>query len=198
MRKLLFLIYAAGRYLCSFIVNLLNLTIDSRIKIKLTDILKIKGVLRIYGRGEIIIGENIKINTRFSANPIGGQTFTSFYVAENAQLTIGKNVGISNSSIVSFSRIVIEDNVLIGGDCKIFDTDFHSINPEIRNSPNDTSYKSMPVTIKRGAFIGAASIILKGVVIGENSVIGAGSIVTKSVPANEIWAGNPAKFINTV
>ncbi|WP_103192495.1 acyltransferase [Formosa algae] len=46
--------------------------------------------------------------------------------------------------------------------------------------------------------MGASSIILKGVTIGENSIIGAGSVVTKSVPCNEIWGGNPAKFIRKI
>lgn len=59
----------------------------------------------------------------------------------------------------------------------------------------DVHIKSKPVVIKRGAWIGGGSIILKGVVIGEYSVIGAGSVVTRSVPAGEIWAGNPARFI---
>jgi acetyltransferase-like isoleucine patch superfamily enzyme len=54
------------------------------------------------------------------------------------------------------------------------------------------------VTIGRNAFIGAGSFILKGVEIGDNAVIGAGSVVTKSVPANEIWAGNPARFIKKI
>ena len=52
--------------------------------------------------------------------------------------------------------------------------------------------------IKDNAFIGAHSIILKGVTIGENSIIGAGSVVTKSVPDNQIWAGNPARFIRNI
>ena len=55
-----------------------------------------------------------------------------------------------------------------------------------------------PVHIKENVFIGAHSIILKGVVIGENSIIGAGSVVTKSIPSNQIWAGNPAKYIRNV
>ena len=49
--------------------------------------------------------------------------------------------------------------------------------------------------IKKNASIGAASIILGGIIIGENTMIGAGSVVTKDIPDNELWFGNPAKFI---
>ena len=52
--------------------------------------------------------------------------------------------------------------------------------------------------IKDNVFIGARCLILKGVVVGENSIIGAGSVVTKNIPDNEIWAGNPAKFIKAL
>lgn len=55
--------------------------------------------------------------------------------------------------------------------------------------------KTKPVLLKRGCFIGANSIILKGCTIGENSIVGAGSVVSKDIPDNEIWAGNPARFI---
>ena len=55
-----------------------------------------------------------------------------------------------------------------------------------------------PVVIKDGAFIGAHTIVLKGVTIGERSIVGAGSVVTRSIPDYEIWAGNPAKFIKKV
>lgn len=44
-------------------------------------------------------------------------------------------------------------------------------------------------------FVGAGTIICNSVRIGENSIVGAGSIVTKDIPDNEIWAGNPAHFI---
>lgn len=54
------------------------------------------------------------------------------------------------------------------------------------------------MTIKDNAFIGAHSIILKGVTIGEKSIIGAGSVVARDVPDGEIWAGNPAKFIKNI
>ena len=49
--------------------------------------------------------------------------------------------------------------------------------------------------IKRGSWIGASTIILPGVIIGENAVVGAGTIVTKSVPPYAVFAGNPGKII---
>lgn len=55
--------------------------------------------------------------------------------------------------------------------------------------------KMAKVTIEHDAFIGAGCLILKGVTIGACSIVGAGSVVTKSIPANQIWAGNPAKYI---
>ena len=58
--------------------------------------------------------------------------------------------------------------------------------------------KVAPVVIKHDAFIGAGSIILPGVTIGANSIVGAGSVVTKNIPDNQIWGGNPAKYIKDV
>lgn len=91
--------------------------------------------------------------------------------------------------------IQIEDNVLIGGDCKIYDSDFHSINYRDRMQILDKHVNVKPVLIKEGAWIGAHSIILKGVTVGRRSIVGAGSVVTRDVPDDEIWAGSPARFI---
>lgn len=62
---------------------------------------------------------------------------------------------------------------------------------------NSTEHKFeyQPVEIKNNVFIGCNTIICKSIVVGENSVIGAGSVVTRDIPANEVWAGNPAKFL---
>lgn len=153
------------------------------------------GALFIRGTGSISIGENVTINSCLEANPIGGDTKTILYAKGYGEIVIGNNVGISNSAIVALNMIRIEDNVLIGGSNRIYDHDFHSLQYEDRVIGSDTNVKSAPVIIKEGAFIGANSIILKGVTIGKHSVIGAGSVVTKNVPDNEIWAGNPATFI---
>lgn len=55
-----------------------------------------------------------------------------------------------------------------------------------------------PVSIGNHTFIGQRCIILPGVSIGDNVIVGAGSIVTKDIPDNEVWAGNPAKHICTI
>ena len=58
--------------------------------------------------------------------------------------------------------------------------------------------QNAPIYIKDNVFIGANATLLKGVTIGENAIVGACSVITKDVPANEIWAGNPAKFIKNL
>lgn len=150
-------------------------------------------------RGKIILGNNIYLNNTFESNPIGLVNPCSFVTFVEGEIKIGNNVGMSSVSIVSQKSVTVGNNVLIGGGVCIYDTDFHSVNPNLRNTGNDLRYaKAKDVIIEDNVFIGTRSIILKGVTIGENSIIGAGSVVTKNVPKNEIWAGNPAKFIKRV
>ncbi|MDD2995041.1 MAG: DapH/DapD/GlmU-related protein [Paludibacter sp.] len=63
---------------------------------------------------------------------------------------------------------------------------------------NISKIETRAVILKKGCFIGANSIIQKGCIIGENSIVGAGSVVTKVIPDNEVWAGNPAQFIRNL
>lgn len=159
---------------------------------------KVFGLLIIMNKGFCHLGTNIRINSSKWANIIGGSTRTSIIVRKNASLIIGDNVSISNSSIYCTNKIIIGDYVMIGGSCKIWDSDFHPLNPIERKSNPNTNFISKPIFIGDSVFIGGGSIILKGVTIGENSIIGAGSVVSKDIPSNEIWAGNPAKFIRSL
>ena len=194
MFKFIVLGYKGLRFIIHLCMNAINF-LSNDIPIKYNVLKTIKGRLFLSVKGKLVIGKNVRINSRFSANPIGGQSFTSIVVKKNCVLSIKDNVAISNSSIFCSDRITIMEDVFIGGDCKIYDTDFHSLILENRILDNDPDIKTSPVVIEKGAFIGTHTIILKGVTVGEESIVGAGSIVTKNIPPREIWAGNPAKFI---
>lgn len=151
-------------------------------------------------KGKCTIGEHFTMANGRRFNPIGFVQPCTIYVNAGASLVIGDNVGISQSSIICHHSICIGNNVKLGGGVKIYDTDFHSLDPEIRKDRvlDIKSKKCLPVVLEDNCFVGAGSIILKGVTLGENSIVGAGSVVTKSIPANEIWAGNPAVFVRKI
>lgn len=113
---------------------------------------------------------------------------------DSARLSIGDNVGISGGGICVQTEVIIGNDVMLGANTFITDTDFHPLLAENRRF-SDANIRTRPVLIEDNVFIGMNSLILKGVHIGRNSVIGAGSVVSHDVPANEIWAGNPARFV---
>ena len=107
---------------------------------------------------------------------------------------IGTNVVFDT---MSPEHITIEEGVIISTGCKIIS---HYLDPN-KMTPQDrleNRYPTGDVLIKRNAFVGMGSMIIKPVVIGENAIIGAGSIVTQNIPDNEVWAGNPARRIRTL
>ena len=140
------------------------------------------------------------MNNGMSGNQIGFNT-PCIFRCEKAHITIGENVGMSQTTLIAkCADITIGNNVKLGGGVKLYTSDFHSLNFEYRRDWTiDKEHRSSaPITLEDDCFIGAGSIILKGVTIGARSIIGAGSVVTKSVPKGEIWAGNPARFIKKI
>lgn len=116
---------------------------------------------------------------------------------------IGKNCNI-NAMVFIENDVVIGNNVTIKPCVQIWDgmtiEDFVMIGPNV-SFTNDKfpvsgnkDFKLMKILLKKGCSIGANSTILPGITVGENALIGAGSVVTRDIPDNEIWIGNPAKF----
>lgn len=152
--------------------------------------------LDIHPEGECTIGTNVSMvsNSRFAT--LGKNNRCKLMVYPQANLRIGNKVGMSNTTVVATLSVEIGDNVMIGGGVTIVDSDFHSLNPIYWHTPDDSmKMKKEPIIIGNNVFIGMDSTILKGVNIGSNAVIAAGSLVTDDVPANQVWGGNPAKFI---
>lgn len=104
------------------------------------------------------------------------------------KVTIGNNVTLKNGNYI-WDGITIEDNVQIGPNVT-FTNDRY---------PRAKQQFDLQFTlIKKNASIGAGSVILGGITIGENAMVGAGSVLTKDIPDGELWYGNPATFIRKI
>jgi len=125
-------------------------------------------------------------------------------VLKNARIGDGCNI---NAHCFIENDVQIGDNVTIK--CGVYLWDGITIEDNVQIGPNVTftndkyprakkPYKLQRTLIQKNASIGAGSIILGGITIGENAMIGAGSLVTKDVPANELWMGHPAKFVRKI
>jgi acetyltransferase-like isoleucine patch superfamily enzyme len=174
-------------------------------------ILRLKGVeigkkVKFYGMpivdkyyGSRIIIESYAVlcsHSRFTAlgvnHPVILRTLNS-----SATITIGENSGLSGTTICSALGVDIGRECLVGANVIISDTDFHSLNVNNRRH-NSKNICVKSITICNNVFLGVNTIVLNGSYIGENSVIGAGSVVKAHVPENQIWAGQPVKYIRSV
>lgn len=192
-----------------FLIKLLNIPTALRIKLypsinRMT--LKAHGVvfgknLCISGKvswsirgGKILIGDNFYFSSGDAVNPISSNLQGAIYLENGASLKIGNNVGMSSTRMWIHDSVTIGDNVKVGAYVLITDTDAHPMDYMARRTSNDGT-KSAPIVIENDVWVGAHSIILKGVTIGARSIIGAGSVVTKSIPADCVAVGNPCKVI---
>lgn len=162
------------------------------------------------GNNTDIVGA-LEIRKEGGAIYVGNDCLVEGYVVcenERSQIFIGNNVYIGGSTVIDCAcSITIEDDVLISYHVTISDTDGHSTRLSVRKNDlqafrqGNVDWSVIPVAsivIGRGAWIGARSIILKGVSVGEGAIVGAGSVVTHDVPAWHVVAGNPARIIRMI
>lgn len=138
---------------------------------------------------------------------IGEGTFVWQYVVILPGAVIGKNCNINAHCFIE-NDVVIGDNVTLK--CGVYLWDGIRIGNNVFVGPNVTIIndkyprsKKYPeefqkTIVEEGASIGAGCILLCGITIGKNAMIGAGSVVNKSVPANQLWFGNPARYVRDI
>ncbi len=166
--------------------------------VSISPLTKVYGNIYIRCFGQCEIKENVVFNSSTRFNRAGISKYCSIYVGKEAELLIGHNSGFSGVSIYCSEKIFIGDYCNFGVNVSIWDTDFHPLEFMARRIHDKTKIKSKSIIIGNDVFVGANSMILKGVEIGDRAVIGAGSVVTRDIPQDEIWAGNPAVFIRKV
>lgn len=175
-------------------------------------LLKINGVK--YGKGVQCFNAipALQINRHSLLVSIGDQVIFNSYtdhswnakckliVLAGAVLTVGSNSGMNGVMLYCSKEVRIGSHVKIGGGTKISDSNHHSLDYLTRrNAASDSQEaESSPIHIGNDVFIGAGCYIGKGVTIGNRSIVAAGSVVVKSIPADEIWGGNPARFIKKI
>jgi acetyltransferase-like isoleucine patch superfamily enzyme len=152
-------------------------------------------IIQKHRHSTLTIGARLELRSTARSNPLGPNRPVILSTRRpNAVLTIGDQFGMTGGSVVCEERITIGNRVTVGANTIIADTDFHPLDPLIRQQrPIDGA--TAPIVIEDDVFIGMQSLILKGVTLGKGSVIGAGSVVTRDIPPGVIAAGNPAQVI---
>ena len=133
----------------------------------------------------------------------------SFAIQKDGKCVVGDFTLLNGAIVMAEELVEIGSHCLISWGVGIADSDFHPLEPAQRlvdaqalapffkDRPPRPKLKTAPVKIGDNVWIGMNAVILKGVIIGDNSVVAAGAVVTKSIPANTIAAGNAAVTVKT-
>jgi acetyltransferase-like isoleucine patch superfamily enzyme len=190
-----FLINKMNSYMRNFFVIIFKKNILLKGKINILG----KPIIDVRKGSQLIIEKNVTLNSQNLGYHINMHAPVKIFCdCPGAQIYIGKNTRIHGSCIHAQLSIRIGNNVLIAGNTQIFDNNGHELlleNPQMRLNSKSIS---KPVVVNDNVWIGANSIILPGVSIGEGSVIAAGSVVINDVPSFCLVGGNPAKIIKKI
>ncbi len=154
--------------------------------VKIDDYVYLSGL----GKGPLSIGDNVGIGAY--SRIIVSTSFNNL----GAYIQIGNNVGIGE-----FAYLGGGGGLSIGDDCII--GQYLSCHPENHHySDNNILIREQGVSrqgisIGKNCWIGSKVTVLDGVTIGDNCIIAAGAVVTKSMPANSVISGVPAKVLKT-
>lgn len=169
-----------------------KLNSDKKADIQIADSVRLdkKSKVLAYPGTRIFIGKNVYLRS----NPIGyhtGMPFPTTLIADvpGASISIGDNCRLNGVYVHSQQSIQIGANCVIAAGVNIMDSNGHQVNSSNRTIGRD---KPQPIVIGNNVWIGLNAIILKGSVIGDNSIVTAGSVVKGVFPNNSLIQGNLA------
>lgn len=134
-----------------------------------------------------IIKEDVRVK---GGLVLGNRSYIETDTVINGPVVIGSRCFINYGSEIN-GETTIEDNVIVGPGVKFLSKTHETGSEDFRAG----NLHHLPITVKRGVWIGGGAIILGGVTIGRGSIVGAGAVVTEDVPENVIVVGNPARVI---
>ncbi|MGO2103522.1 MAG: acyltransferase [Psychroflexus halocasei] len=176
--------------------NPIILKLNRRVIVKGKIKIKSFPIIHLENNSRIIIGNNVTINsTNFGYHLNMYNRVKLVADGLNSKIIIGENTRIHGTCIHSKSTISIGKNCLIAANCQIIDSNGHETLMDIPQDRIISIDEPKRIIIEDNVWIGANSIILKGVTIGEGSIVAAGSVVVKSIPKKVIVGGNPAIVI---
>jgi UDP-2-acetamido-3-amino-2,3-dideoxy-glucuronate N-acetyltransferase len=148
---------------------------------------------------DVTLGKEVRIHAYVNLYgcSVGDNTKVGAFVEIQRNARVGRNCKISSHTFIC-EGVTIRDNVFIGHNVTFINDKYpKAINLE-GALQTEEDWSVVPTIVEDAAAIGSSVTILCGVTIGAGATVGAGSVVTKNIPAGEIWAGNPAKFIRKV
>lgn len=123
------------------------------------------------------------------------------FIENPVHMSYGSHVHLGERFYANFNLVIVDDmdvyigdQVMIGPNVTITTTG-HPVYPLYRQL---AAHFSLPIHIGNNVWIGANSVILPGVTIGDNTVIGAGSIVTRDIPDHVVAVGNPCRVMRPI
>lgn len=145
---------------------------------------RVRGRPVVVNDGRMHIGDRVQLNSTIAT--------TELVSGPDGTLTIGPRTLVNfGCSLVALERLEIGPDCHVGPYTMMLDNDFHYVEPERRLERPP----SRPIVIGRNVWVGARSIIMSGVTVGDDSCVAAGSVVTKSVPPRSLVGGVPARVI---
>jgi maltose O-acetyltransferase len=130
-----------------------------------------------------------------------GQIGQNLIIESPFHCVYGENIHIGDHVFLNVSCVILDCNevrighhVMMGPTVQIY-TAAHLLQAEPRIQGWEVA---KPIVIEDNVWLGGGAILLPGVTIGRNAVVGAGAVVPRSVPANTVVAGNPARVLREI